>query len=198
MTLDYASYIAGFFDGEGSFVVGISLKRRKPRQNGKSSLSISVYQHIGIAQSKDVGKQLLYNIRDWLKTQGINANVPPNGKTTKLNPVYALRITSRESISKFCQLMNGKLLLKHELMENFELINEIRKGYIKLWEWDENHHPKYKNLQEAYEWFEQIAIIWDWAREEYKAKRMGYVPDLKDKLVEIWKTKFSGYGTAPG
>lgn len=197
MVLDYPSYIAGLFDGEGSFVVSISLKRRKPRQNGKQSLSIAVYQYVGIAQSKETGKQLLENIRDWLKTQGIHSYVPHNGETTKWNPVYALRITGNDNILKFCQLVNGKLLLKQELMENFELITRIRKGYKRLWKWNDRHYLKYENLQNAYKWYEQIAIIWDWAREEYKAKRMGYIPDLKDKLEVIWKTKFPGNGTEP-
>jgi len=197
MPLDYASYIAGLFDGEGYFAVTISPKKRKKKKTGEEYYSVVVYQRAQISMTKEDAKTLFVELKKWLSTQGIRANVFSNGQShfrngNKNHQYYTLRIESLPSIIKLCVLLNGKLRMKQALLESFELIARMRQETgNSLWYWDERHFPQYKNLQEAYEWFEQIAIIWDDVREnEYEpkhSKKINY--DLRAKLQGIWNKK---------
>jgi len=106
-----------------------------------------------------------------------------------------LRVTPIQSCLKFCLVLNGKVRLKQELLEYFELIARIREERgKKAWSWDAKHHAQYTNLQEAHDWFEQIAIIWDYARKQSEVKSRALI-DLQTKLESVWNAKFPGNGT---
>jgi len=184
--MDYSSYLAGLFDGEGSFIVTVSLKKRR------KGWSIVIYQWADIGLTTEDGKKLLEELAEWLRVREIHCWVKHDGNSTNYKN-YTLRVSNILSLIKFCQLLNGELRLKQRLLENFELITRLRQERGSgLWVWSKKHHPRYKDNQLAYEWFEQIAIIWDYAREyEYRGRPWkGKYGDLREKLQVIWRRKF--------
>jgi len=142
MALNY-DYTAGLFDGEGSFIVTLSQRKRKA-----GSTSIALYMWVSIGQSHANGKDLIEQVVEFLKQDGINAYPKTSGNATQL------RIVEIESLLKFCERLSGKLLLKQEPLENFEMILRLRQQKniaLKNRTWSE----------ELLDFYRTVAIIWD-------------------------------------
>jgi len=151
-------YLAGLFDGEGSFVVSISERKRND-----DKISLSLYMWASITQASQGGQRLLEQVAEWLNNEGIRARLLKS--TTHLQ----LRVVHMNSLEKLCDRLNGKLLLKQDELENFRLILSLRKrhqeteakyrsingfrggGYLKYKEWTD----------ELIDYYRTIAIIWD-------------------------------------
>jgi len=127
---------------------------------------------ISIGQSHD-GMELLENVADFLNKDGIKARVKfyrSEGKTEA-----QLRVAAINSLDKLCYRLSGKLLLKQETLENFQLILQLRKehsqqrptfrffkgfcggGTLKCKKWTKN----------LIDYYRTIAIVWD---NSYRAK----------------------------
>lgn len=141
MALNY-DYTAGLFDGEGSFVVTLSQRKRKA-----GSTSIALYMWVSIGQSHANGKDLIEQVVEFLKQDGINAYPKTFGNATQL------RIVEVESLVKFCERLSGKLVLKQEPLENFEMILRLRQQNLDL---------KSRSWSEQkLEFYRTVAVIWD-------------------------------------
>jgi len=102
---------------------------------------------IGLTDSE----QLLEEIAKLLTEDGIKASLQGKGKR-----VIQLRIVEVESLKKFCDRLSGKLRLKQEALENFELILGIREKH-----YQESLHTHPDWTDELVDYYRTIAVVWD-------------------------------------
>lgn len=121
MNLNY-DYLAGLIDGEGSFIVCISPRKRKG-----GTISIGLYMWIAIGQSYYDGAKLMQKITKWLNKEGIKTFLMKPAESWNGVKVQSLHISEFDSLRELCHRLNGHLILKQEALENFALILEMRK-----------------------------------------------------------------------
>jgi intein/homing endonuclease len=114
-------YIAGFFDGEGHI--------EKPNKRDKKWNKVN---HLSIGQ---VRGEVLFRIKDFLKTNNINSNIYFTKKSLK-NPrwsdFYTLHITDRASVVRFLRKVRPFLIVKlREAEAALRFIKTAEWNYIK-------------------------------------------------------------------
>lgn len=180
MELNY-DYLAGLIDGEGSFVVTISPRKRK---TGK--ITVVLYMWITIGQSYHDGRELITAITKWLNKQGIKTFIMKPYLTKSGVLSLQLRIAEIHSLRLICHRLNGKLILKQEALENFAMILEMRWA-----RW--NSRSKHKGsaiplfIKEKEDFYRTVAIIWDAYRE--KRHHRSWKKSLEKKYLDILEMK---------
>jgi len=150
------AYLAGLIDGEGSFIIAMSPRKRKT-----GTYSIALYQWFTISQSHPDGKNLMEELNLWLTKEGIRSFLMTPIKNKFNNSLsYTLRIAHLDSLIKLCNRLNGKLILKQEALANFLMVLQIRKERRQKKPSLKGHKfpPFSKQCEEFYR---TVAIIWD-------------------------------------
>ena len=104
-------YIAGFFDGEGSFTIASQKYYFHPR--------------LSIAQGK---KGVLIAIQDYWTQHGIVSHINKEIHKPRGNVWYNLRINERKSLLIACRNLRGKLHVKEKQLRVILNILEIPSG----------------------------------------------------------------------
>lgn len=138
-------YLAGLVDGEGSFIVTLSPRKRKT-----GIISIALYMWFSIGLSNE-GVGLVHQLAKWLVQNGIK------GYVTESKRQAQLRIVEMNSLKMLCDGLNGKLVIKQPILENFELILRLRRQH-KI-----DHSYKFKKVwtEELIDYHRTVAVIWD-------------------------------------
>lgn len=144
MALNY-DYLAGLVDGEGSFIVTLSPRKRKT-----GIISVGLYMWFSIGLSNE-GVGLVHRLAKWLAQDGIKAYVKENKRQAQL------RIVKIDSLKMLCDRLNGKLVIKQDILKNFELILRLRIQHKS----DYPHKFKKAWTEELVDYHRTVAVIWD-------------------------------------
>ena len=102
-----SDYVAGFFDGEGSFSIFVRNDERY-RTGFHVSLRINMTQKNGI---------VLNHIKNFLRMGNITFN--------KSHELYEYNITRIKDVKKFVDLTNDKLIVKKDELDTFKKCVDI-------------------------------------------------------------------------
>lgn len=170
-------YIAGLFDGEGSPIFTITAKT----SHGRRCLSIRHWITIGL--SYDTGRETLERVAEFLNSIDIKASVyKPTSKH------WVLRIASRESIIRFCDLVEDQLIIKADRIRVFKEIMSLLLNTPKASRW----HPY---TSEHYDFYRRLCKMWDDVRAKDQSMRKcksgtQIFATLEEKFNHVWNTLY--------